>query len=296
MTLYDPLPYLKSSSSYKLWINRWNNELKKANYNPEDGTYNKRRPPGLFKTLVITFWPAMVMALTLTCLRSFVRSTPALILNLVTVYMDDSSQPPWKGIFYAFGIFTANTIASFCFRHADYTMAAIGIKIKGILMSAIYQKALRISSKSQGRYTTGELVNLVSVDADKVLRLCTGFANIASCPITISITIFLLWQYLGPSCLGGVGVILVMMPVSGFLALKNRQLQERQMKLKDKRLKSMTEIMSSIKILKLFAWEPPFTGRIEAVRNGEVSLLKKYAYFTASIGFFWTCTPFLTIF
>ncbi|OQR71268.1 canalicular multispecific organic anion transporter 1-like [Tropilaelaps mercedesae] len=168
MTLYDPLPYLKSSSSYKLWINRWNNELKKANYNSEDGTCDKRRPP------------------------------------------------------------------------------------------------------------------------DKVLLLCTGFANIASCPITISITIFLLWQYLGPSCLGGVGVILVMMPVSGFLALKNRQLQERQMKLKDKRLKSMTEIMSSIKILALhaFAWEPPFTGRIEAVRNGAMSLLKKYASFTASIGFF----------
>ncbi|XP_028966394.1 multidrug resistance-associated protein 1 [Galendromus occidentalis] len=291
--LYDPLPYLKSSTSYKSWVSSWDEELRRAKYNPEDGSFDPKFAPSLFKTLIATFWPSLTTAFIIILIRSFVRTSPALVLNLVTSFMEDESQPLWKGISYAVLLFSLNTVASFCFRHSDYVLAAMGIKIKGVLMAAIYQKALRISAKSQGRYTVGELVNLVSIDADKVLRLSTSSSMTVAAPMTIILTIILLWQYLGPSCLAGVAVIVLMMPLSGFLAAKNRQLQERQMKLKDGRLKSMNEIISSIKILKLFAWEPPFTARVESVREKEVSMLKRFAYMTAGIGFFWTCTPFL---
>lgn len=291
--LYDLLPHLRSGLSYKKWINRWDSELKRANYSPEDGSYDKTRSPRLFATLIMSFWPTISMAFLTVFLRSLIRSTPALVLHLITAYMTDPSQPLWKGVLYAFAIFATNTAGSFCFRHADYALATMGIKIKGILMAAIYSKALRISSGSQNRYTVGELVNLVSVDVDKVLKLCTSSTSIISCPVTIAINIYFLWQYLGLwPCMAGVAVIIVMMPISGLLASKNRALQERQMKLKDQRLKGINEILNSIKILKLFAWEPRFTSRVADIRKKEMSLLRLYAYSTAGTAFFWTCTPF----
>ena len=75
--LYDPLPYLKSDSSYLLWAGRWDQELKDANYNPEDGTYDKTRTPSLFRTFIKTFWPTALFAFGIVIIRAFIRSTPA---------------------------------------------------------------------------------------------------------------------------------------------------------------------------------------------------------------------------
>ena len=41
-----------------------------------------------------------------------------------------------------------------------------------------------------------------------------------------------------------------------------RKFQLKQMKLKDKRIKMMNEILGGIKVLKLYAWEPSFINQV----------------------------------
>ena len=54
-------------------------------------------------------------------------------------------------------------------------------------------------------------------------------------------------------------------------------LQKDQLNLKDSRLKLINEVLAGMKVLKLYAWEIPFTKRISDIREGEVKNLRKNA-------------------
>jgi ATP-binding cassette subfamily C (CFTR/MRP) protein 1 len=142
----------------------------------------------------------------------------------------------------------------------------------------------------------GEIVNLMAVDAHRFFEMVPYLHILWSAPIVMSLAIFLLWQNLGVSVFSGLAVMIFMLPLSGFVATKIRSLQVQQMKIKDERVKSMNEILSGMKVLKLYAWEPSFEEQITTTRGGELNVLRKAALFNAATEFFWNVTPFLVAF
>lgn len=95
----------------------------------------------------------------------------------------------------------------------------------------------------------------------------------------------MLWQYIGVAVMAGLAVIVAMIPLSGVIASRLRQLQIAQMKIKDKRVKSMNEILNGMKVLKLYGWEPSFEDTILGVREGEMKILRKQAFYGAGTYF-----------
>ena len=73
-------------------------------------------------------------------------------------------------------------------------------------------------------------------------------------------------------------------------------MQVKQMQYKDARIKLMSEILSGIKVLKLYAWEESFQEKILVIRNKELRVLKLAAYLNAFTSFTWTCAPVLVTF
>lgn len=73
----------------------------------------------------------------------------------------------------------------------------------------------------------------------------------------------------------GLAVMVILIPVNGVIANKVKELQIRQMKNKDDRVKLMNEILGGIKVLKLYAWEPSFESQVQAIREKEIGVLKK---------------------
>lgn len=65
------------------------------------------------------------------------------------------------------------------------------------------------------------------------------------------------------------------------------------MKSKDNRIKLMNEMLNGIKVLKLYAWELAFKGKVSEIRESELRVLKKAAYLGAVSTFTWVCAPFL---
>ena len=276
--LFDPLPELESERSYQRWKKLWDRELQRAKYNPEDGSFDVNHTPSLLRTLLVIYWARLPLIFTVTIFRPVVKTAAIFVLYELTTYMGDESQLPWKGYLYAVLLLILDTSHLLFQRHSDVLSVEIGIKIKGILSAAIYHKALRISSKSQRHYSTGKVVSLVSIDTERVLQLCIRISRTSNALFQLTISMILLWLYLGPACLAAIAVMLLMVYLAKCIIGKCRQLQGEQMKLKDARLKSMNEIIGSIKILKLFAWESLFTARVGEVRDEEVSVLKKFVY------------------
>ena len=62
---------------------------------------------------------------------------------------------------------------------------------------------------------------------------------------------------------------------------------------KDRRIHIMNEILSGIKVIKLYAWEDHFREDVGNIRNKELSILKQTAYLNIGESFSWMCAPFM---
>jgi ATP-binding cassette, subfamily C (CFTR/MRP), member 1 len=91
--------------------------------------------------------------------------------------------------------------------------------------------------------------------------------------------------------LGGVAVIMVMVPVTKNVSQWMGAKQKVLMKAKDKRTELNGEVLSSMKIIKFQAWEEPFQKRILALRDIELRQLFRYYVGTSFSRSLWVFTP-----
>lgn len=73
-------------------------------------------------------------------------------------------------------------------------------------------------------------------------------------PVQIAISFYLLYNEMGVSVVGGIVLMILFIPINGYISAKVKGLQTKQMKLKDQRLRAMNEILSGIKVLKVFKY------------------------------------------
>lgn len=141
--------------------------------------------------------------------------------------------------------------------------------------------------------TTGEISNLMSVDVEAIRVLLYQADALWSAPIQIAVAITLLWNQLGSSIFAGIAVIIATVPINWCLTVKSARYQRDQMKKKDDRIKVITEVLSGIQVIKLYAWEPSFQEQIEKIRAEEVTLLRKRAFCESVIRFVLNSVPFV---
>ncbi len=132
----------------------------------------------------------------------------------------------------------------------------------------------------------------MAVDTQRVVDYINIYNLLWSAPIQIFIALYLLWNQLGVASLAGIAVMIILVPVNGFITVKLKTLQGRLMAQKDKRTKLMSEILNGIKVLKLYAWEGAFGEQITNIRNKEITALRGQAKLSAGIVFAFSCAPF----
>jgi len=95
----------------------------------------------------------------------------------------------------------------------------------------------------------GEIVNLMSVDAQRFMDTMTYVNMTWSAPLQIILSLIFLYLSMGPSIFAGFAVMVVMIPLNAVLAAQVRKLQVKQMKEKDSRIKLVNEVLSGIKVM-----------------------------------------------
>lgn len=169
-----------------------------------------------------------------------------------------------------------------------------GMRIKGGLTSAIYRKALRLSNEGRSSKTTGDIVNYMAVDAQRLQDLTQFAQQLWSAPFQITICMISLYQLVGWSMLSGIGVMIFMIPINGLIARYMKNLQKQQMKNKDARSRLIAEIINNMKSIKLYAWGAAFMNKLNYIRNDqELKNLRRIGAGQAVANFTWSTTPFL---
>ncbi|KAI1485090.1 P-loop containing nucleoside triphosphate hydrolase protein [Biscogniauxia mediterranea] len=203
-------------------------------------------------------------------------------------------QPPIKGAAIALAMFFVACLQT-SMIHQYFQLAFVtGMRIKSGLASAIYKKSLRLSNEGKSSKTTGDIVNYMAVDAQRLQDLTQFAQQLWSAPFQIIICMISLYQLVGWSMLAGIGVMVVMVPINGFIARFMKRLQKQQMKNKDSRSRLIAEIVNNMKSIKLYAWSTAFMNKLNYVRNDlELKNLRKIGAGQAFANFTWSTTPFL---
>uniref|UniRef100_A0A3B3ZZD4 ABC transmembrane type-1 domain-containing protein n=1 Tax=Periophthalmus magnuspinnatus TaxID=409849 RepID=A0A3B3ZZD4_9GOBI len=274
------------------------NEVKGASAADESEILIVRPPPqtkepSLLWALCLSFGPYFLISCFYKILHDVLMFVGPEILRLLISFVNNSNSPSWHGFFYTGLLFVCTCVQSLVLQQYFHVCLVSGMRVRTAIIGAVYRKALVITNAARRSSTVGEMVNLMSVDAQRIMDLITYINMLWSAPLQVVLALYFLWQTLGPSVLAGVAVMVLMVPVNAFIAMKTKAYQVAQMKSKDSRIKLMNEMLNGIKVLKLYAWELAFQDKVSEIRQSELKVLKKTAYLGAMSTFTWVCAPFL---
>lgn len=172
-------------------------------------TATKRTAPkqvSILPVLFKSFGGSLVFGL-FKLLQDLLLFVPPLILREIIKYVDHAdagrSQPLWKGIVFALLLFLVASIQTILLGQYFHRMFEIGLRIRTSLINAIYRKALALSSMARKLTTVGEIVNLMAVDVQRFVEIMPEINYVWSAPLQMALSIFFLWQILGPSVMAG---------------------------------------------------------------------------------------------
>uniref|UniRef100_A0A671T8K5 ATP-binding cassette, sub-family C (CFTR/MRP), member 2 n=1 Tax=Sinocyclocheilus anshuiensis TaxID=1608454 RepID=A0A671T8K5_9TELE len=211
--------------------------------------------------------------------------------RLMISFTQDKSSHAWTGYLYAVLLLVVAFLQSVILQQYFQRCFILGMKVRTALMAAVYKKALVVSNDSRKESTAGEIVNLMSADAQRFNDVTNFIHLLWSCPLQIALAIAFLWIELGPSVLAGLLVMVLMVPINGWLATKSRSFQMENMKFKDKRMKIVNDILNGIKVLKYYAWESSFEAQVQEIREQELKVMRKFAYLSSVSTFIFSCAP-----
>eukprot|EP01135_Chromosphaera_perkinsii_P008905 Nk52_evm15s1524 gene=Nk52_evmTU15s1524 len=200
--------------------------------------------------------------------------------------------PVWLAYCYAIGIFVGPCLKGIADGQNYFMGRRIGMHIRSALVGAVYRKALRFKA-SVDSASVGEITNLMAVDANRILEVSAYIHQIWSCPLQIFVAVILLYGVLGWSSMAGVLLMVLMLPLDGWVANKIGHYQDMLMETTDNRISVMNEILQGIRIIKFFAWEKDFLRKISEARAKEIKNLARYIYFLAATNTIWFATPVL---
>lgn len=220
---------------------------------------------------------------------------PILITSFVNYLSEDGNDSSYKrGLILSSVFFLSKTVESLSQRQWYFGAQRIGIRIRAALMVLIYKKSLSIK---YGTTSNGKIVNLINVDVEKIGEFFLHIHGIWLLPLQVLLALIILYMNLGfaPSMAALISTVLVMVSNTP-LANRQKDYQTKVMESRDSRIKATSEILKSMRVLKLHSWESNFKKKLIDLREKERNWLKKYLYTCSVIAFlFWTSPTVVSV-
>ncbi|KAK2353052.1 ABC transporter C family member [Trifolium repens] len=273
----------EASTAYQNFVHAWESLVK-------EGTKNSTKSLVLW-SVVKTYLKENTLIAFYALLRTISVVVSPLILYAFVNY-SKRTEPNLKEGFSIVGfLILAKLVESLSQRHWFFNSRRSGMKIRSALMVAIYQKQLKLSSSARTRHSAGEIVNYIAVDAYKMGEFPWWFHITWTSVLQLVLSIAILFGVVGIGALPGLVPLIIcgLLNVPFARILQNCQAQF--MTAQDERLRSTSEILNSMKIIKLQSWEEKFKNLVESLRDKEFVWLSKAQILKASSSFLFWLSP-----
>uniref|UniRef100_A0A0D9W8R5 ABC transporter domain-containing protein n=1 Tax=Leersia perrieri TaxID=77586 RepID=A0A0D9W8R5_9ORYZ len=182
----------------------------------------------------------------------------------------------------------AKAIETLAYRQWFFGSLQVYLRLRTSLISQVYQKVLYLSSQSRQKHTSGEIINYVGVDIERIVNVAWYMNMVFMMPLQISLATYILWKNLGLGSLAGIATTTIIMLCNIPFTRIQKRLHAGIMKAKDDRMEMTSEVIRSMKILKLQAWDIQYLKRLKNLRKQEHMWLWEFLRLKALLAFmFW---------
>uniref|UniRef100_A0AAR2K3Q2 Cystic fibrosis transmembrane conductance regulator n=1 Tax=Pygocentrus nattereri TaxID=42514 RepID=A0AAR2K3Q2_PYGNA len=240
------------------------------------------RTPKLTKAIVKCYWKSYAVLGIFTLIEEVITVVQPVFLGKLIQYFEKYNPEDMGALYEAYGYaagVSLSTLGLALLHHLYfYHVQRAGMKIRIAMCHMIYKKALCLSSVAMGQTTTGQIVNLLSNDVNKFDEVTIFLHFLWVGPLQAAAVIGLLWQEIGPSCLAGFAVLVFLMPLQTVFGRLFSKFRSKTAAFTDSRIRTMNEVVSGIRIIKMYAWEKPFAALVNDVRKKEISKIMSSSY------------------
>ncbi|XP_064192872.1 ATP-binding cassette sub-family C member 12 isoform X1 [Anguilla rostrata] len=202
---------------------------------------------------------------------------PAILVHKLLTYIESVSKP---SLAYGIGLSVALFITEFCKAIFISLLWAVnlrtGIRVKNAFSMLAFQKI--ISLRSLNSISVGEVINVLTSDGYRMFEAVVFGTFLVCMPALLIMCIAYSCYILGYTALIGVFVYLVFIPIQFAMARLIGVFRKKAISVTDIRVRTMNEVLSCIKLIKMYAWETSFEKKITDVRKHEKRLLEFAGY------------------
>ncbi|WFD27284.1 hypothetical protein MNAN1_002280 [Malassezia nana] len=219
----------------------------------------------LFWACLDVFWPHVLEAFLSKLLADVAQMCTALLIEhvIVSVATGDTGM----GCVYTVVMFVMLVISNFLAGRFFYKSLYVGVFCRAALVSGLFRRALNMQGRDR---STGKLTNHVSTDISRIDFGAQWWLLTFTAPVEIIVCLVILLTRFGVSCLSGFALVVVVTPIQMYTMKYLFILRAKSMQWTDRRARRTQEVLSGMRIVKLFSYESNFVKLISNLRMGEL--------------------------
>ncbi|KAM5132764.1 ATP-binding cassette sub-family C member 12 isoform 2-T2 [Callospermophilus lateralis] len=201
---------------------------------------------------------------------------PTVLIHQILQHTESSSGKVWVGISLCMALFATEVTKVLFWALAWAINYRTAIRLKVALSTLVFENL--VSFKTLTHFSVGEVLNILSSDSYSLFEAALFCPLPATIPILMAVCAVYAYFILGPTALIGIFVYIIFIPIQMFMARLNSAFRRSAISVTDKRVQTMNEFLTCIKLIKMYAWERSFTNTIRDIRKRERKLLEKAGY------------------
>ncbi|KAL8033434.1 hypothetical protein ABFX02_13G158900 [Erythranthe guttata] len=260
------------------------------------GGSNKVSTLMLAKALIFTIRKEIALSAVYVLVNTLASYVGPYLIETFVQYLNGNQTFKHEGYILVSAFFAAKLFECLAQRHWAFKAQQAGYRARAAVVAKIYNKGLTLSGQSRQGHTTGEIINFMSVDAERIGDFGWYMHDPWMIVLQVALALAILYRDLGLASVAALVATLLVMFANVPLGKLQEKFQDKLMKSKDKRMKATSEVLRNMRILKLQAWELKFMSKILDFRNVETGWLRKYLYsLSVSTFFFWGAPIFVSV-
>uniref|UniRef100_A0A8C6M2D8 ATP binding cassette subfamily C member 12 n=1 Tax=Nothobranchius furzeri TaxID=105023 RepID=A0A8C6M2D8_NOTFU len=202
---------------------------------------------------------------------------PAILVYQILNYIEFAEESSvTHGVGLAFALFTTEFFKALFISLLWAVNLRTAVRLKGAFSTMAYQKV--ISLRTLDGISMGEMINVLTNDGHRLFEAVLFASFTFSAPVLFVVCIVYACYVLGYTALTGVCTYLIFVPIQFLLARLINKFRSKAMQITDSRVRTMNEILNSIKLIKMYAWEESFEKKIAGLRKREKKQLQLVSY------------------
>ncbi|KAI8500525.1 Multidrug resistance-associated protein 4 [Branchiostoma belcheri] len=199
---------------------------------------------------------------------------PFLIAYIIKYFEPNSGVTREEAYMYA-GIIAGMQFLDVIIGYYEWPVDLWGFRMETAIVNVVYEKILRLSTGGLSKTSTGQIINILDEDVEAFEDGFDDFHELWISPIIIVFICWYLLYYIGISVLAGLGYIFLMLVLEGAMMPLHIKYSNLENVTSDARVDKLNQIIQSMKMIKLQAWEKPFSDVLQNLRKAELWAMLK---------------------